>query len=103
MKREIEVASKKISFTCDVCGSSDDVCRICDGCKRDLCDTCAVTGVDDIFDNDHYGNLSMCKSCYAILETVREAVQGTHDLYNLQIEQLRKEFDLSCKAKLRAD
>ena len=103
MKREIEVASKKISFTCDVCGNDDGVCRVCDECRRDLCDACAVTEVNDIFDNDHYGNMSMCKSCYAILETFRDAVQSAHDRHSMIIEQLRKEFDLSCKAKLRAD
>ena len=103
MKREIAVTSKKINITCDVCGNEAAPPRVCDECRRDLCDSCAVTGVDDIFDNNYYGNLSMCKSCYAILETFREAVQETHDLHNLRIEQLRKEFDLSCMAKLRAD
>lgn len=101
MKREIAVSSTRIETICDVCENQTTSRRVCDGCRRDICDICAVTGVDDIFDNNYYGNISMCKSCYTILETFRDAVQGTHDQYNLRIEQLRKKFDLSCKASLQ--
>lgn len=95
------IEQRQVIVTCDVCRKDIFGSRgfVCGGCQRDLCGGCAVL-TTDIFDSSED---TFCKSCYTVLDTLRESVEAMHEQYNQEIGQARRKFYAACKYALEPE